>query len=213
MRRIFGRGRYANVTATMALIVALSGTSYAAIKLPANSVGSKQIKKSAVANSDLRSNAVTSGKVKNGSLLSADFKAGQLPAGPAGAAGPRGFTGAKGDKGDKGDTGAPGSAKAYATVDNGGPTLVTAKGFTAVAQPDGTTGVYCLTPAAGISVVNSAPIASVEWGASSGSDLLVHPLGGGVADCPEGTLEVRTYELDAGSFVASDDAAFSVLLP
>ncbi len=65
MKRVFGRGRYANVTATMALVAALGGTSYAAIKLPKNSVGTKQIK----------ANAVTSGKVRNGSLLSADFKA------------------------------------------------------------------------------------------------------------------------------------------
>ncbi|MEA2139776.1 MAG: hypothetical protein QOG56_2926 [Solirubrobacteraceae bacterium] len=109
MKRVFGSGRYANVTATMALIVALGGTSYAAVVLPANSVGSRQIKKGGVANSDIRANAVTSGKVKNGSLLSADFKAGQLPAGPKGATGATGATGAKGDKGDKGDTGAPGS--------------------------------------------------------------------------------------------------------
>ncbi len=45
---MFSNGRYANVTATMALIVALGGTSYAAIKLPANSVGSTQLKKHAV---------------------------------------------------------------------------------------------------------------------------------------------------------------------
>ena len=44
MRRIFGESRYANVTATMALVLALGGTSYAAIKLPANSVTSKTVK-------------------------------------------------------------------------------------------------------------------------------------------------------------------------
>jgi len=77
MMRLFGGGRYANITSTMALVVALGGTSYAAIKLPANSVGPKQIK----------SNAVTSGKVKNGSLRSQDFKAGQIPAGATGATG------------------------------------------------------------------------------------------------------------------------------
>lgn len=37
----------------MALTIALGGTSYAAIKLPANSVGSKQIKASAVRSSEL----------------------------------------------------------------------------------------------------------------------------------------------------------------
>ncbi len=84
---MFSNGRYANVTATLALIVALGGTSYAAIKLPSNSVGSKQIKKRAITHSKLRANAVTSGIVRNGSLRAKDFKAGQLPAGPAGPAG------------------------------------------------------------------------------------------------------------------------------
>ena len=87
MRRIFSNGRYANVTATLALIVALGGTSYAAINLPANSVGSKQLKKRSVTNSKLRANAVTSGTVKNGSLRARDFKAGQIPVGPTGPAG------------------------------------------------------------------------------------------------------------------------------
>lgn len=84
---MFTNGRYANVTATMALIVALGGTSYAAIRLPANSVGSTQLKRSAVTSGKLRANAVTSAKIMNGSLRAADFKAGELPAGPAGPAG------------------------------------------------------------------------------------------------------------------------------
>ena len=82
MKRMFSNGRYANVTATLALIVALGGTSYAAVILPRNSVGSKQLKKGAVTNSKLRTSAVTSGEVRNGSLRAKDFKAGQLPAGP-----------------------------------------------------------------------------------------------------------------------------------
>src|SRR3954453_5809979 len=86
------------VVSVIALSVALGGTSYAAIVLPANSVGGKQIKK----------NAVTTAKVKNGSLRLADFGAGQLPAGAAGATGPAGGTGAAGPKGDKGTKGDPG---------------------------------------------------------------------------------------------------------
>jgi hypothetical protein len=80
MKRLFRNGRYANVTATIALIFALGGTSYAAITLPAKSVGTKQLKK----------NAVTSAKIGDGALLSKDFKAGQLPAGPQGPQGPAG---------------------------------------------------------------------------------------------------------------------------
>ena len=79
MRRIFGNGSYANVTATLALVIALGGTSYASIKLPKNSVSSLQ--------------------VKDRSLLKKDFRPGQLPAGkrgPAGPAGPAGDSGAGG---------------------------------------------------------------------------------------------------------------------
>jgi hypothetical protein len=104
-RRIFGAGRYANVTATVALVAALGGTSYAAgTIIKPNSVGTAQLK----------SNAVTSAKVRNHSLLAADFKLGQLPKGaqgdrgPAGVAGPAGLTGPKGAMGDVGPRGAQG---------------------------------------------------------------------------------------------------------
>lgn len=110
MKRIFGHGRYANVTATLALIVALGGTSYAAITLPANSVGSKQIKNRGVARSDIRSDSVTSGKIQDGSLRKQDFKAGQLPGGSTGQAGPAGPGGATGPSGATGPAGAPGPA-------------------------------------------------------------------------------------------------------
>ena len=73
----------------MALFVALGGASYAAIKIPANSVGSAQIKK----------NAVTSAKVKDRSLLATDFRTGQLPRGATGATGAAGATGATGAAG------------------------------------------------------------------------------------------------------------------
>lgn len=97
MHRISKKLTYANVTATLALFLALGGVTWAATKLPANSVGSAQIIKGSVKASDIAKNAVTSAKVKNGSLLGADFASGQLPAGP------------KGDKGDKGEKGAPGA--------------------------------------------------------------------------------------------------------
>jgi hypothetical protein len=83
---------YANITASLALFVALSGSAYAAIKLPANSVGTAQ----------MQNNAVTSPKVLDGSLLAADFKVGQLPAGKRGPAGPAGPTGPQGPSGPSG---------------------------------------------------------------------------------------------------------------
>jgi hypothetical protein len=60
------------VVACFALAVALSGTSYAAFVLPANSVGTKQLKKNAVSNAKIKNSAVTGAKVKNDSLTGAD---------------------------------------------------------------------------------------------------------------------------------------------
>ena len=88
--------------AVIALFVALSGASYAAVALPRDSVGTPQ----------LRSNAVTGANVKDRSLRAVDFALGELPAGPQGATGPQGPvgpTGATGPKGDKGDRGAIGA--------------------------------------------------------------------------------------------------------
>lgn len=98
--KIRQRLSYANVMATMALFIALGGTSYAAVQLSKGSVKKKHLAK----------NSVVSKKVKDGTLLSTDFKPGQLVSGAPGPQGPAGPQGAKGDKGDKGDTGAQGPA-------------------------------------------------------------------------------------------------------
>lgn len=96
MRRILAsRPSPSMALAFVALLVALGGTSYAVVALPANSVGKKQLK----------SNAVTSAKVKNASLLKKDFKSGQLPAGPRGPAGAAGPGGARGPQGAQGPAG------------------------------------------------------------------------------------------------------------
>lgn len=88
---------FANVTSTLALLVALGGTSYAAVVLPDDSVDSAQIKASAVKNSELGADAVTTAKLKDGTLVAADFASGQLPGeGPKGDTGPAGPAGAPG---------------------------------------------------------------------------------------------------------------------
>jgi hypothetical protein len=99
-RRAEARPMSSKVLAFIAIFIALSGSSYAAIKLKPDSV--------------------TSRTVKDGSLLRRDFKAGQLPAatrvegaaGATGAAGAQGEKGEKGDKGDKGETGPVGPSEA-----------------------------------------------------------------------------------------------------
>lgn len=82
LRRLRARLTYANVMATTAMFIALGGSSYAAITLPRNSVGSNQIRKSAVGTSEVR----------NRSLRFSDFRASDLVR----------FQGPKGDKGDPG---------------------------------------------------------------------------------------------------------------
>jgi hypothetical protein len=99
------------VVACLALLVALGGTSVAAVNaiVPRNSVGPAQIRSNAVATPELRNgavttaklrnNAVTGLKVRNRSLTAIDFVPGSLPAGPAGAAGPAGPAGPVGPAG------------------------------------------------------------------------------------------------------------------
>ena len=100
----------AMVVACIALIVALGGTSVAAVdaiapnsigpaQIKANAVSTSELKNGAVTNPKLRNNAVTGAKVQNQSLTAADFVAGSLPRGPAGPAGPAGAAGPAGPAG------------------------------------------------------------------------------------------------------------------
>ena len=72
MQKIRQHLTYANVTASLALFLALVGGAYAATSLPKNSVGAKQLKKNAVTSSKIKKNAVTGTKAKNDSLTGAD---------------------------------------------------------------------------------------------------------------------------------------------
>ena len=78
----------------IALFVALGGASYAAVKIPKNSVG----------NTQLRKDAVTSAKVKDRSLLATDFRTGQLPRGATGATGAAGASGVTAANGTSGSS-------------------------------------------------------------------------------------------------------------
>ena len=93
--------------ALIALFVALGGTSYAAISLPRNSVGHKQIRKGAVRSSELRARAVTPSKLHP--RVRTALRGPQGPAGPAGPAGAAGANGAAGPAGASGPQGAQGA--------------------------------------------------------------------------------------------------------
>jgi hypothetical protein len=94
LERLRGRLTYANVMATIAVFVALGGTSVAAVSLKRNSVGSAQIKNGSVTGNDVKNNSLSGGDIK--SLTSKDFKGGQLPQGAQGATGPQGPAGPAG---------------------------------------------------------------------------------------------------------------------
>jgi len=93
---------YANVAATLALFVALGGTSYAAL-----TITGKNVKNSSLTGADVKNSSLKTSDIKNSSLLAQDFKPGQQLAGPEGPKGATGTTGA---------TGAPGAPGGAANV-------------------------------------------------------------------------------------------------
>ena len=91
MRSLLRRPSPALVVASLALLVALGGTGYAAVALPRDSVGAAQ----------LRTGAVGSAEVRNGALRAVDVAPAALAAlhgrtGPQGPAGPKGEPGLSG---------------------------------------------------------------------------------------------------------------------
>jgi len=67
-----------NVVAYVALFVALAGSSYAAVKLPANSVGSKQLRARAVTNTKLKARSVSNTKLGTGSVSASKLRRGAV---------------------------------------------------------------------------------------------------------------------------------------
>jgi hypothetical protein len=89
----------AHILGLVALFAALGGGAYAAVTLPARSVGARQLKRGAVTPSKLSPSTKKLLKAKTG---------------PAGAAGQAGPAGAAGTKGDQGVTGPVGPSDGYA---------------------------------------------------------------------------------------------------
>jgi hypothetical protein len=104
-------GPAALAIALLALLVAVSGTSYAAVKLSRGSVTTATIRDQAVTSAKVKDGTITSTDVRDRSLLARDFRAGQLPAGRTGpqgvpgVRGPQGVPGVQGERGEKGENG------------------------------------------------------------------------------------------------------------
>jgi hypothetical protein len=78
LARFIPRPTYANVMSTVAVILALGGSAYAAFKLPKNSVGAKQLKNASVTTAKLHRGAVNGSKVANNSLTGQQINAATL---------------------------------------------------------------------------------------------------------------------------------------
>jgi len=169
------------VVAGLALLVALAGTGYATTAMPANSVGTQQ----------LRNNSVTSAKVRNGSLLRQDFRQGQLAAGPRGPQGP---------------AGAAGPAAKWALVRADGTIIAQSGNITPTAKP--ATGVYIIN--FGSAVTGKLIIASSANATDVGDRGTVSagPCGGTPegSSCPSGndTNHVRVITRKEGDNLAED---------
>jgi hypothetical protein len=139
------------VLAGIALFLALGGVSYAAARLPANSV--------------------TSVQVKDHSLLAKDFKRGQIPRGPAGPAG------AAGPAGPAGPAGAAGSAAAskWVLVNPNGSIAAQSGGISVTTH---TTGTYIVDFGSAVDaklILSSSGVAN-DGGARG--DVVAGPCGG-----------------------------------
>ncbi len=180
----------ATVIATIALLVALAGTGYAATSLPANSVGPKQ----------LQSNAVTSSKVKNFSLLKADFAPNQIPRGARGPVGPPGTPGAPGTRGPTGPQGPAGaSGSALWAVVN--PTGSLARGSGVVSVSHTATGNY--------RVQFNKNISACAWLATIGSATTITTFGFIETELQTGTTDTVHVEVrDPGNSNTAADRGF-----
>ena len=141
------RATYANVAATAALVISLSGTAYAATviyssNIADNTILSRDVHDGTLRSVDVADGSLTSADVLNGSLTGADVKDGSLGLADLSSTakdGLRGEPGPKGDPGLKGDPGVDGTAGISGYVDiagdwgsgkyASGENLVTARAF------------------------------------------------------------------------------------
>lgn len=109
------RPRYADVVATLALVVAMGGTAYAA--LPKNAVGAKQIKTDAVRPAEIKAGAVRSAEIKNGAVRAADLATGSVGTGQVRDGGVTGTDVADGTLGVRHFVGADATVQVDVTMD------------------------------------------------------------------------------------------------
>jgi hypothetical protein len=209
---------YANVTATLALFIALGGTTaFAASRLPDRSVGEFQLRPGAVTASKIRKNAITApkikaqavklGKIANDAITAAKLAAGSVEnSSLVGGSvtndkiAPEAVTGDKALESTFSQV--PSAAKAdFATnAESGNPPAfarVTKEAFVDSSQAKGIAsvdegslgGIYCVT-AAGFNPRGVQVTPYFEGGGTVTAFAKV----GGTVDCPAPAVEVQTFE-------------------
>jgi hypothetical protein len=210
MRRMRGKLTYANVMATIAVFIALGGASYAAVKLPANSVGADQIKKG----------AVTPAKLSRASMAALIG-----PAGPAGARGKEGAPGKEGKEGHTGQEGHPGKEGKAAEAPPGSPTPTRALAWASVGfegeiiAGEGIQSVeydqafedFCVIadPSVG-PAVDTAPVVSPHGALADPAYAIVEPESCGSSPTLAYSYEVNIY---VGGTANRTDRPFSIVIP
>jgi hypothetical protein len=166
LQRLLNRLSYANVVATLALFIALGGTSYAALKLPKNSVGSTQIK----------TGAVHTGEIANRTIRLGDMSL-------SARASLRGQTGAQGAQGAQGQPGAD-AVKHFAVLNGAGVRL---RGDAKSGGSAGGVGNYTVGFAESVSgCAYSATLGTADGSTAPAGRITVNDQGGAVG--------VQTYD-------------------
>ncbi|HUC08092.1 MAG TPA: hypothetical protein VMR96_08380 [Solirubrobacterales bacterium] len=209
---------YANVTSTLALFVALTGTAaYAATKIPDRSVGEFQLRPGAVTAEKIRKNAVTApkikaaaikqGKIANGAITAAKMTEGSVAAasiqGSAisnGKLAPEAVTGDKALESTFSQVPSAAKAEFAANAESGNPpafahisseATVDSSLSKSIAQvKEGSLGgIYC------ISVAGFTPRgAQVTPRFTGEGDLTAYVRIGGTVDCAAPAVEVQTFD-------------------
>ncbi len=188
MRKLRDRLTYANVTASLALFIALGGTSYAVTQLPRNSVGSAQIRSSAVGTSELRKSAVRSGDIRDGSVAVRDISR----------AAQSSLRGTKGDPGPEG----PAGVTLRAVVNSGGGIV---RGNATGADHQGGSGRYSVAFDRDVSgCVATATLSDAQ----NGPTLETPPAGRIIVGVDGARALVRTFAADG----SVQDLPFSVIV-
>jgi hypothetical protein len=209
---------YANVTSTIALLLALGGTTaYAASKLPDRSVGEFQLRPGAVTAEKIRKNAVTAPKIKaeankqgknaNGSITAAKLTQGSVSNSSLQSnsvtnskIAPEAVTGDKVNEGTLSEVPSASKADFATNAESGNPPAFGAVSSEAtidsslsksIAQVrEGTlAGIYCIT-ATGFNPRGAQ--VTPRFNVSGQIDAYVRI--GGTADCPAPQVEVQTFD-------------------